>query len=361
MNSIDSPNSNSRPLLVFNPDAKLSKEIRNIIQDFKPCTISQEEFDFGNDEGYDVENCYALFAEGRTTTIQDRQKGFIIGSIQEPCHDYVALWSSGSQGRGEFHKKALANGVPETLYGQDAPHFSTSQDISRFQEWVSHPFVEGAISDRFWHSYGNHLDGVDCLVFAQDLHPSLLTCIKEYESQGGYVDWSTNELQGLLSIVERQEQEKRVNSGGSNGENNDNNESTMPWEETLVIHHAPCEEYFDEILAAKIENGPEKVMYKRFGFTGCCKKDYLDIDPILFEWSNVIPKQSQNGGDNENKGSVIVWSMFATFTVLLMASIAQKIEKRRRRRSQAATIEHNVLTTENDFTSEINLQQVYID
>eukprot|EP00522_Entomoneis_paludosa_P014008 CAMPEP_0172451410 /NCGR_PEP_ID=MMETSP1065-20121228/9479_1 /TAXON_ID=265537 /ORGANISM="Amphiprora paludosa, Strain CCMP125" /LENGTH=376 /DNA_ID=CAMNT_0013203365 /DNA_START=21 /DNA_END=1151 /DNA_ORIENTATION=+ len=344
----------SRPLLVFNPDAKVSYKVMHILDSFKTCRLESSDLSTSATTFTEsqIQNCYVDLNFRDQTTAADRKHAFIIGSVQEPCSDYLSLWASGSSGHGRIYQDLKKAGLPESLYGQDAPHFSSITDKKRFQDWVNHPMVEGLLANRMWNSYGENLDGVDCLVFAEDLHSSLLKCIMEYNMQGGYVNWDASEMVDLLAVV-GQEQQLRESHAAVD----------TPFEETRVAHHGQCEEYYNDELATKLVNGPEKVIYESFGYPSCCSKDHYesahitqhgqspdgwemqeevdttDINSFSNKWT---PVDIQGNDSDKDTGRMFIFSLTGVTTILLALLVRRVLRKRREAFRQARQAQQEV-------------------
>lgn len=347
-----------RPLLMFNSDARVSHKIRHIIEGFKTCKIEVEAFQVGDYDRHMEKECYVPIDFGIGTTMEDRQKAFIIGSVQEPCMDYLQLWASGSHRKGAIRQYALDYGVPEDFYGQDGPTFDSKEDIARFQKWVQHDAIKGLASAHFWNSYGSYLSGVDCLVYGVNMHASLLTCVEEYQKQGGHVDWSSDALKELVAIVEQEQ--KLAESTGEPYE-----VLETGWEKAKIDHHGECTLYFDSFLADTIESGPDSDMYDFFGFDKCCGKDYFDVDELIFEGGaeghardHYVP--IEDNGEKMGLGKIIFASFLSTLILLGFVSFAiHRRAKQREARTRAARIEKEVYPGSDE--GEGDLQPVYLD
>lgn len=284
MNQYDDSIPASRPLLIFNHNPKAGGgSILEVLRGFKPREISchktaskAESYGSGcassdwrkavvDDEI--IDKSFLHMREFTRTTFMDRRQGFVIGSIREPCSQYLSLWSWGSLGNGAFRKEEVTN--PE-LYGVSPPYFNTTLDKKRFLAWMRDPSVVGIVGNRVKSSYGDIvLDRVDCWVFVEDFQQTLLGCLRMYQNQGGFVDW---EAPTVAALLEKEDDEydhdhhhemKRRKIPPAN--KND------PLGDPRSSHHGKCENMFDETTAKQVEERTESFVYKFFGYEGCCK------------------------------------------------------------------------------------------
>ncbi len=268
----------SRPLLIFNHNPKAGGgSILSVLRGIKSrelkcsriptkaerfgsaCKAKDWEEAFSEEHG-GVDTAFMHFREFARTTHFDRLHGFVIGSIREPCSQYLSLWSWGSLGNGAFRKEEVTN--PD-LYGVSPPYFNTTADKDRFLTWMKDPLVVGSIGARIKDSYGESvLDTVDCWVFVENFRDSLLGCLRMYEDQGGIVDWEASEIAALL--------EQRGNT-------DDENKHRRAYVKNDYLgdprssHHGKCENMFDSEVARQVEEDTESFVYELFGYDGCCK------------------------------------------------------------------------------------------
>lgn len=96
-----------RPLLILNHDPKAAgSTIGQILEDMKPCNIpllKYNKMDYLSDD--EIKYCYVTAREDQNIGYSMRQKGFVIGSVREPCEQYLFLWTYGST--GEFTSYTL--------------------------------------------------------------------------------------------------------------------------------------------------------------------------------------------------------------------------------------------------------------
>lgn len=219
--------------------------------------------------------------ESAGTLPLDRLHGFVIGSIREPCSQYLSLWTFGSHGGGSFQDVFTKhNESGSELFGESSPYFNTTSDKERFRAWTKHPLVAGVVGKRVKSSYGKSvLDTVDCWVFVEDLRDSLLGCLRMYEDQGGFVDWQAPSVSAML-LEQGNKRNKMVrynrglgrflkgkNEGKNKGKNKGKNN---PLGDPRSSHHGKCESMFDVITAEQVET-TESFVYDLFGYEGCCK------------------------------------------------------------------------------------------
>lgn len=284
--------SKSRKLLIFNHNPKAGGgSIKLLLNDLFDCRVKShgKKITWADDiQKAEENNCYIYVNEFSATTEEDRSKGFIIGSVRDPCSQYLSLWAFGSKGDGSFLHQLKHNGKGY-LYGQDAPHFSSDRDIASFNLWLRDKSVFGMMSKRFNISYYKNAPSrpvkmnyqyfkqyfnnqnkkeqvlaADCLVYVDDFQRSLLTCIQEYEKQGGYVNWNSTSLMDLVQSVRSKEQEERIRRS-LRGKDNITSDPRS-------LHHAPCSKYFDNETKLMMENGPDSAIFKTFGYK-CCASE----------------------------------------------------------------------------------------
>lgn len=210
--------------------------------------------------------CFFHFGEFARTTRFDRLHGFVIGSIREPCSQYLSLWSFGSTGGGTFRKKLKKT----DLYGVSAPYFNTTSDKKRFLAWMKHPMVVGRVGNRVKESYGeSFLDTVDCWVFVEDFQNSLLNCLQRYADQGGFVDWQAPTVAALLE--QRSKTDEKGHHKLAANKNDPRENKNDPLGDPRSSHHGKCEDMFDAETAKQVEKITEPFVYDIFGYEGCCK------------------------------------------------------------------------------------------
>jgi len=205
-----------------------------------------------------------------------QQYAFVISSIREPCDQYLSLWAYGSTGKGSFH---YLDG-----FGKDAPYFDSPRDIEAFRhDWLRHPEFEGIIAKRHDQSFGTHhhhyrnnenvLDGyaVDCWVYVDDFQATMYSCLREYEMQGGHVNWKAPLLNDLVQDLQMKNQLiRRLGSDGDNTTHKHHFSKNDPLHNNQEHHHSNCTRYFDEETATFIRYGNEEFIYDEFGYTSCC-------------------------------------------------------------------------------------------
>ncbi|OEU23437.1 hypothetical protein FRACYDRAFT_233608 [Fragilariopsis cylindrus CCMP1102] len=319
----------SRPLLIFNHNPKAGGgSVLKIIRGFKineikckvalrnkytgkinPSGCKSNQWDhissISSSSTSSLNNTFINNGEFSRTTHQDKDRGYIIGTIREPCSQYVSLWSFGSLGHGQFRNQIL----PDTeLYGTSPPYFNTTDDIQRFHKWMNHTLVIAEIGRRVNVSYGsddendsdnvanianvdldssndNIVNNVDCWVVVENFQQTLFECLNRYEDQGGYVDWTSETLSQLKDEVEEEKQKQKqieVNSHHHyhhhlRGRSRELRYYTVTKDDPLgdprSKHHASCGVFFaqnDDLVQQVMSPKSESFIYKQFGYDGCC-------------------------------------------------------------------------------------------
>jgi len=301
MNHINDPIPASRPLLIFNHNPKAGGgSILKVLRGFKPHEIhchksasKAESYGSGckssnwikaivDDET--IDKSFLHMQEFARTTYMDRLQGFVIGSIREPCSQYLSLWSWGSLGNGAFRKEVVTN--PD-LYGVSPPYFNTTLDKNRFLDWMRDPSVVGIVGDRVKASYGDTvLERVDCWVFVEDFQKTLLGCLRMYQNQGGFVDW---EAPTVAALLEKEDNEYDNNHHKMKRRKMPPAKKDDPLGDPRSRHHGKCENMFDETTANQVEERTESFVYELFGYKRCCKAG-----------TNFYPRQAGIDDDDDN-------------------------------------------------------------
>jgi len=284
----------SRPLLLFNHNAKAGgSSILNLLREFKFCEIQVKTNDGPieddlllkkynnlllqklqksdtNSSVIDSQDCFVHIKENKGSTFDDRYAGFIIGSIREPCSHFLSWWSWKSDGGSGLYPSRKSPNITKFL-GKDAPYYNSTRDIQRFRKWIKQPGIRGQVEYHFRHNYGAPPVGADCLVIVEDFSNSLLHCLQMYEQQGGFVNWDSPLVAGL---VHNKEEEEKSAHRRKVEEKQERNGTDDPLTNEQWRHHASCTTYYTPNLATQIEEGPEKELYKHFGYTGCCSSQF---------------------------------------------------------------------------------------
>ena len=322
-----------RPLLIINHNAKAGGgSILETIREFKSCEIKakvngnairdilvQQEQEKNRSQTFNDNDCFVHIKESRGSTYEDRQYGFIIGSIREPCSHLLSWWSWKSKGGGGLNKIREQMGSHQfqsllgTNRGGNNPYYNSTSDIQKFQQWIQYPSpMSEQIEYQFRHNYyygisqhpttttGNAA-GLDCWVIIEDFSNSLLHCLYMYENQGGFVDWTSSLVAGLV-------QKKIQEEGEENNNNNTHHHRSLfqqqhqhqhqhqqqqqqqqhqqkkkkkkigdknnPLSNPQLKHHTACIDYFNPEIAKQVEDGSSKVIYDHFGYIGCCSKEF---------------------------------------------------------------------------------------
>lgn len=229
----------------------------------------------------------------------EQSRAFVISNIREPCSQYVSLWSYGSSIQGQFYfylkklKNTRSNIWTRKAYGQDGPLFDSERDIHAFRHvWLRDKDVKGVVAQRFASQFhvptdvidkysaadNNNNDNeqhelvpkpsqVDCWVYVEDFIETFYNCLKQFENQGGYVKWDKPSLRELVMRREKKSSRRRLKT-------NEGKYKKDGLISTQSNHHSACSTYFDAESANLIENGPEKYLFKAFGYEGCCSTTY---------------------------------------------------------------------------------------
>jgi len=205
------------------------------------------------------------------------QRAFVISSIREPCDHYLSLWAYGSTGKGAFQRNVDG-------FGKDAPYFDSVRDIDAFRHtWLRHPIIKGRLARRHHKYFGeNHFQDmikdklhsypVDCWVYVDDFQSTLYSCLREYEIQGGHVDWTAPLLSELVKDLQKKyDRSRRLQKlDGNTAIDRSNYTKNDPLHNVQENHHSDCSKYFDEETAAFIRYGEEEFIYDYFGYESCC-------------------------------------------------------------------------------------------
>jgi len=290
--------SSSRPLLIFKHNPKAGGgSIEEVLLELKQNYISNEDAfpDFNNKKTNNhaaispnnnltttllankKDHTLIVVHESQSVGMLHRQEGFVISSIREPCDHYVSLWAFGSGGHGGLHRRSEKRNYNWTLaaYGHDSPAFDSKEDIKRFQQlWLPDPNIRGLIAERFREGYGRPKiiemangstisstpDSVDCWVYVDDFKATLYTCLREYEMQGGLVDWDAPLLSALVKKLQETNAKRKLEGHSKND----------PIGNPQLFHHSKCTTYYDNVTADIVELGEESYIFKAFGYQGCC-------------------------------------------------------------------------------------------
>lgn len=125
----------------------------------------------------------------------------------------------------------------------------------------------------------------------------LFFSLRQYEEQGGWVDWKAPHMADLVKEVTKAKNLQKQNVV-SNKEHGDPNFVQLP--HSSHSNKDKCSLYFDEETSNRIENGPEKFFYDTFGYTGCCgerkdrAEDHADRLREIVKVKQSAQKQEQN-------------------------------------------------------------------
>ena len=275
-----------RQLLIFKHNPKAGGgSILGFLLGIKPNRLWKE-YDTDNRQGltqdfYKIwnhanpEDSFVTITESEAVTMEDSKYGFVISSIREPCSHYLSQWAFGSTKRGGCYQKIEQNMGQEFLeqaYGHDEPTFDSDDDINRFREvWLKSDAVRGNLAERFHEQFGFQYDNntssslqppatVDCWIFVESIHESLLSCLEQFSSQGGTIDWTHPYMKELIKVVAAENSTRKLIYKSKDDLRGNPQKH----------HHAPCSAYFNDETKALLENGPESFIYQMFGYKGCC-------------------------------------------------------------------------------------------
>jgi len=311
-----------------------------------------------------------------------RHKGFVISHMREPCDQYLSLWAFGSAGKGELYEGLKRNRYNFTVdaYGHDSPTFDSKEDIQRFQQkWFTDRKIRGLIARRHLASYGSpgiiritgnsttsHSsigtanssssvnsttrarkrknkyvpeipDSVDCWVYVDDFQATLYSCLREYEMQGGLVDWDTPLLSELTTSLRKKNAKRELEKYTKND----------PVGNPQLSHHSKCLTYYDNATADIVQLGAESFIFEAYGYQGCCggrnpKNTLIHPPPLLFSSREVNGTSAPVKNDfdgmelNQTEGSFkfqypsILLVMCASVVGLLLIFVVRKLQKKHR-------------------------------
>ena len=258
-----------------------------------------------------------IIPEFERVSKKHRQKGFVISNMREPCDQYLSLWAFGSAGHGGLYTRSKNKFYNWTLdaYGHDSPNFDSKEDIQRFQhKWLQDRNILGLIARRHLKSYGSpgiiriadnstmsssHSsssgnsttrarkmtfkkyvpempDSVDCWVYVDDFQATLYSCLREYEIQGGLVDWDAPLLSKLTTSLRKKNSKRELQ----------NYTKDDPIGNPQLSHHSKCSTYYDNATADLVQLGAESFIFEAFGYQGCCggrnpKNTLIHPPPLL--------------------------------------------------------------------------------
>jgi hypothetical protein len=294
----------------------------------KKCQFQQQLVDWND--------TLVIIPEFSKVSPKDHEKGFVISSIREPCDQYISLWSYGSNQVGYMYNKFLQKYPNWTLqaYGQDPPTFDSPRDIHAFRNiWLKDDKVKGEMTRRFHQSFGRlpHKNKntstssmmmmpsvVDCWVYVDDFQATLYTCLREYENQGGHVNWDAP----LLSALVEKLQQERYSNRQLLKENEDKND---PIHNPQVLHHSNCSKYFDEETSNLVRNDFDAIVYNVFGYESCCGGRITFGKNIIFPPRPVSLSNMTMGVEGQNQSNVgVVFQNNSTLTIYNESSAMEK-------------------------------------
>jgi len=273
--------SSPRPLLIFKHNPKAGGgSILEVLEQLKPNKLRHNDLDRQHNphtKGIDTDESFVRMVEFDRVSLRDKSRGFVISSIREPCDHYLSLWAFGSEGKGDAYAKSIHTDRSWSVlaYGKDPPAFDSHRDIASFQKhWLRHSSVRGLIAKRFLQSFAfefsssskhkpttNPPEAVDCWVFVDDFQASLVSCLQQFEDQGGSVNWNAPLLADMVQELQDKEHGRKTMDYTKDD----------PLNNLQLTHHSKCSTYFDKATAQLIQEGEESFIYDMFGYTGCCQ------------------------------------------------------------------------------------------
>jgi len=326
----------SRPQLIFKHNAKAGGgSIRELLLQLKPNFVYDwDAFPDFYDNMIDTtpvqinpNDTLIVIPERQRVSNMHRQNGFVISNIREPCDQYLSLWAFGSTGKGGLYYtlKKKNNNFTVDAYGNDSPTFDSREDIQRFQQkWLPDHNVLGLIARRHRKSYGRPnvietTDGgtrigrpnsVDCWVYVDDFQATLYSCLREYEMQGGLVNWDAPLLSKLTTKLQETDKKRELEKYTKND----------PIGNPQLTHHSKCSTYYDNATADIVQLGAESFIFEMYGYQGCCggrnpKNTLIHPPPPLLSSREVndtsiasahVQQITSNGSSNDVNGIVEV-------------------------------------------------------
>jgi len=326
----------SRPQLIFKHNPKAGGgSIKELLQQLKPNFVyAWDAFPEFYEDMIDTtpvqinpNDTLILIPEFNRVRKHHRQKGFVISHMREPCDQYLSLWAFGSKGKGGLYEELKMDNYNFTVdaYGHDSPTFDTKEDIRRFQhKWLRDQKVIGLIARRHRESYGrpNVLetadggtrigtpDSVDCWVYVDDFQATIYSCLREYEMQGGLVDWDTPLLSDLTTDLQETNKKRELEKYTKNDLVGN----------PQLSHHSKCPTYYDNATADIVQMGAESFIFEAYGYQGCCggrnpKNTLIHPPQPLFSSREVnvtsiasapVQNRTSNGSSNDANGIVEV-------------------------------------------------------
>ncbi len=301
-----------RPLLIIKHNVKAGgggRSIMKLIHALRPLKLDK-------DDGYtrwkqaDPKRHHVAIKDFQNVSVEDSENGFIISSIREPCSQYLSLWAHRSRTAEQDQvTSTLAkedNMNKEVAYGKDGPLYISNEDVHRFREkWLNSTDVRGLIARSFHKSFETSNQTfsssmyekpkqVDCWVYVEIFNHSFLSCLLQYERQGGYIDWKNKKMIELVQKVKQEENDLASNRRLVIGRDEEDN--PLRNLHAHRRHHGSCRDYYKSNSKHMIEYGPEQFIYSMFGYGGCCNPgvmahyddllglnitDHIKSEPIL--------------------------------------------------------------------------------
>lgn len=212
------------------------------------------------------------------------KKAFVIGMIRNPCQVYLSNWAMYASTTGinldrlNTDLKVRADtaqcwGNNGEFLGLGAPDYgmnlTSPKNVELFRKWMKNPYTEGMNAYRFAWKW---LDGkyhdkcttcgpkgcadlhetstklmqawspdqlADCWVKTENYENDFRTCLEKFEAKAG---------KKMVNWAKFAEEIKKQNKGS----------------------YGDCKKYFDKSTAALVEQGIDKPIFEKFGYSGCC-------------------------------------------------------------------------------------------
>lgn len=239
-----------RPSLAYAESPKTgSGSLRLILPFVNPkCHIKRKKWDRGPGHSEDV-GCYQTMGARGSPSVADRARHFVIGSTREPCDLLLSRLAYKSKA---FKSKAKSKASTEhktmslVLKGVTGSKLLDALNQSGLLDYPTKHFLD----------HYSTRPNIDCWVHTGDFAGSLRSCLKQFEKQGGHVNWHETSLAAVLAHKERT---PGVAAGGKNSPRGAQKKD-----------HEPCIEAFGNLKVRRAMQHANAPLYEAFGWTGCC-------------------------------------------------------------------------------------------
>ena len=303
--------SSSRPLLAFKHNPKAGgTTAKLLLSEFKPRHVHVNFDSRQPDETRDhymlkllkrvkkrnVNQTLFLLQEFDFLSPETRKYTFVISNVREPCDHLISTWAWASSGNGAlfWNNRRQDPEWTKLAYGQDAPLYDSERDIDTFRNvWMKR--YKNLIGSRFLKNYGDKEPEVDCWIYVDNYKATFYSCLREYENQGGYVNWTAPILANLTRDVQQQyakeDEEQRIRKLSWKKHMEYVTKDSL--ENNQMSHHSKCSKYYDDALADSVWNDERnRIVFDLFGYEGCCGKRVPKSTTPLIRPS---PLESSNG------------------------------------------------------------------